>query len=358
MERTLQRTLLVIAVVATSSHLPRTGRRLSGHGLGEDRSAAQRLAGAGHRADCRGVGPVEPQRLHRFPCDRREELGLRRLGICPASGVRHPVFNSVTSASGTFHLDPNVSLVPDQWHHVAATSTTALPGCTSMGTCWSVDGLTAPSLDRAEHAVDRQWRGAVVRSDRHRADLVGCAHAKPDPAVEEPCDPRGAGARELLEPGWQRARLDRIEPRYRRRSHHLQPGAPIIPHLHAPPTAVIGQPMVFSIDHGSAALTPYLMDISITGTSPGIVLAPGLVIPLEPAAPQLLSWASHCPERSWTSSASSMPRDTRRPWSTCLPFPLWPCAHDQRRLCDSRPISTGSLDFVSIPSTTLLAVGP
>src|SRR5687768_12263141 len=52
--------------------------------------------------------------------------------------------------------------------------------------------------------------------------------------------------------------------------------------LRASPAAPIGSPLFFQIDSGSP-LTPYVFDLSLTGTSPGISLSPtGPVVPLNP----------------------------------------------------------------------------
>ena len=59
------------------------------------------------------------------------------------------------------------------------------------------------------------------------------------------------------------------------------PGAPLIGFLVAPAVSPVGSPLIFQINNPVGGL-PYVLEVSLSGTSPGVTLAPGVVIPLNP----------------------------------------------------------------------------
>jgi Concanavalin A-like lectin/glucanases superfamily/IPT/TIG domain len=59
------------------------------------------------------------------------------------------------------------------------------------------------------------------------------------------------------------------------------PGAPLTPQLGAPAISPVGAPLVYQINNATPS-KPYILDVSVTGSSPGVPIGPGLVIPLNP----------------------------------------------------------------------------
>jgi Concanavalin A-like lectin/glucanases superfamily/IPT/TIG domain len=59
------------------------------------------------------------------------------------------------------------------------------------------------------------------------------------------------------------------------------PGAPLLGFLTAPAVLPVGAPLLFQINNPVGGL-PYILDVSLSGSSPGVTIAPGMVIPLNP----------------------------------------------------------------------------
>jgi Concanavalin A-like lectin/glucanases superfamily len=267
-------------------------------------------------------------------------------------------FGFPTTTNGLVNLGTNVSLTPNQWHHVAGVFDNSTARLYLDGNLLAqITGLTGPVNSTGPNTLwigngADQWYGAidtvriwsVARTQSEIQQWKNHAiHGAPGLVSSWNLDGNG-----LDSTGTNNGSV--VGP------ISFGPGGPIIPHLHAPPTSAVGQPLGFSIDHWSAALTPYVMDISITGTSPGTVYD-GILVPLNQPALNF-SFGPSLPGMFVNFIGILNAQGHAAPMVNVPALPALAGVTINGAYAILDPLAPQSLDFVSIPSTTLLAVGP
>jgi hypothetical protein len=186
-----------------------------------------------------------------------------------------------TSVDGTVQLNTSSTVSPGAWHHMAGTFDNTKSRVYLDGTLiGEIAGLTGPLFNTGFSLLigngdSEPWWGLI--------DCVRVwSYARTAPEIQSTMLYQITNAPGLVS-SWH------LDSNYldSTGSNHgtaigsipFAPGAPLLSPVAAPAVTPVGSPLTFVLNHQTPA-QPYILDVSVTGTSPGVPISPGMIIPL------------------------------------------------------------------------------